>query len=132
MYVSQAFEAIGVIDPILRACRNISATVVRTRYHTVETGTFALLAKYTKYPYMIAIPQHVTEKILHDAVHECGIPVHRPHRVVDLKPNAATRDHLNIVVNYPPTQTLSANEQDLVWTYRYYLSSNKKVSELTS
>ncbi|KAI0775810.1 FAD/NAD-P-binding domain-containing protein [Trametes elegans] len=70
----EAFEAIGVIDPILRACRKISATVVRTRYHTVETGTFALLAKYTKYPYMIAIPQHR------------GIPIYRPHKVVDLKP----------------------------------------------
>ncbi|CAG7641063.1 unnamed protein product, partial [Allacma fusca] len=45
---------------------------------------------------------------------------------VDLKPNASMRDQLNAIVNYPPTKPLSANEQDLIWTYRYYLSSNKK------
>lgn len=44
----------------------------------------------------------------------------------DLKPNAATRDNLNAIVNYPPTKLLSAEEQDLVWKFRYYLSSNKK------
>ena len=49
---------------------------------------------------------------------------------VDLKPNAATRDQLNAIVNYPPTKSLSAQEQDLIWTYRYYLSSNKKVHAL--
>lgn len=45
----------------------------------------------------------------------------------DLKPNAATRDQLNAIVNYPPTKQLSAEEQDLIWKFRYYLSSNKKV-----
>jgi len=45
---------------------------------------------------------------------------------VDLKPNAAVRDSLNKIVNYPPTKTLSAEEQDLIWKFRHYLSSNKK------
>ncbi|KAK6291950.1 hypothetical protein J4Q44_G00377350 [Coregonus suidteri] len=31
----------------------------------------------------------------------------------DLKPNAATRDQLNVIVNYPPTEQLSSEEQDL-------------------
>jgi len=45
---------------------------------------------------------------------------------VDLKPTASLRDQLNAIVNYPPTKQLSAEEQDLIWKYRYYLSSNKK------
>ncbi|KAG8006084.1 Phosphatidylinositol 3-kinase catalytic subunit type 3 [Nibea albiflora] len=44
----------------------------------------------------------------------------------DLKPNAATRDQLNIIVSYPPTKQLSSEEQDLVWKFRYYLTTQEK------
>uniref|UniRef100_A0A674B478 Phosphatidylinositol 3-kinase catalytic subunit type 3 n=1 Tax=Salmo trutta TaxID=8032 RepID=A0A674B478_SALTR len=44
----------------------------------------------------------------------------------DLKPNAATRDQLNVIVNYPPTKQLSSEEQDLVWKFRYYLTTQEK------
>ena len=29
-------------------------------------------------------------------------------------------------MSYPNTQTLSSEEKDLVWQYRFYLSANKK------
>lgn len=73
----------------------------------------------------------------------------------DLKPNAATRDQLNvnttqrlylsaacqrllndigvhpqIIVSYPPTKQLSSEEQDLVWKFRYYLTTQEKVGVL--
>ena len=44
----------------------------------------------------------------------------------DLKPNAPTRNRLNDILAYPNTQTLSSEEKDLVWQYRFYLSANKK------
>ncbi|RUS87925.1 hypothetical protein EGW08_004341 [Elysia chlorotica] len=44
----------------------------------------------------------------------------------DLKPDASTRDLLNKIVGYPPTKTLSSEEQDLVWKFRFYLSSQKE------
>ncbi|KAH0627791.1 hypothetical protein JD844_008162, partial [Phrynosoma platyrhinos] len=44
----------------------------------------------------------------------------------DLKPNAATRDQLNIIVSYPPTKQLTYEEQDLVWKFRYYLTHQEK------
>ena len=44
----------------------------------------------------------------------------------DLKPNAETRNRLNDIILYPNTQTLSSEEKDLVWQYRFYLSANKK------
>ena len=80
----------------------------------------------------------------------------------DLKPNAATRDQLNVstisqpqlyvclcvilavgsiscvclslqvIVNYPPTKQLSSEEQDLVWKFRYYLTTQEKVCVLLS
>lgn len=44
----------------------------------------------------------------------------------DLKPNATVRDQLNNIVNYPPTKVLTSEEQDLVWKFRFYLTSQKK------
>lgn len=44
----------------------------------------------------------------------------------DLKPNAAIRNHLNAIVNYPSTHLLTSEEQDLIWKYRFYLRNQKK------
>jgi phosphatidylinositol 3-kinase len=44
----------------------------------------------------------------------------------DLKPNAKVRDELNSIMAYSPTHILSAEEKDLVWRYRYYLTREKK------
>lgn len=36
------------------------------------------------------------------------------------------------IVAYPPTKVLTSEEQDLVWKFRFYLSSQKKVTILTN
>ncbi|XP_053682998.1 phosphatidylinositol 3-kinase catalytic subunit type 3 [Sabethes cyaneus] len=45
----------------------------------------------------------------------------------DAKPTASVRDMLNyIVYRYSSTSSLSSEEQDLIWKYRFYLSTQKK------
>lgn len=44
----------------------------------------------------------------------------------ELKPDTKKRDMLNSIIGYPPGTKLSEHEKGLIWTYRYYLSSNKK------
>ncbi|XP_055595216.1 phosphatidylinositol 3-kinase catalytic subunit type 3 [Uranotaenia lowii] len=45
----------------------------------------------------------------------------------DAKPTAGVRDLLHsIVYRYSPTSVLSSEEQDLIWKYRFYLSTQKK------
>lgn len=44
----------------------------------------------------------------------------------ELKPTSSVRDALNTILGYPPTTTLSTEEQDLIWKYRFYLSNQKK------
>ncbi|KAK0655939.1 kinase-like domain-containing protein [Cercophora newfieldiana] len=44
----------------------------------------------------------------------------------DLKPNAKVRDELNLIMSYSPTHTLSPEEKDLIWKFRYHLTRNKK------
>lgn len=86
-----------MVEPILQACRKITATIFRAGGHTIESATFASLAKYSKYPFMIAIPQHVSEKILGDAVRDRAIPVFRPHKVVAIRPNASNAKLTDVI-----------------------------------
>lgn len=44
----------------------------------------------------------------------------------DLKPNPKIRDELNDIISYGPTQELNAEEKDLVWKFRYYLTRDKR------
>ncbi|ORX43563.1 phosphatidylinositol 3-kinase [Hesseltinella vesiculosa] len=44
----------------------------------------------------------------------------------DLKPNPKIRDELNTIMTYPPTQSLTTEEKDLVWKFRFYLTRDKR------
>ncbi|KAK2748899.1 Phosphatidylinositol (PI) 3-kinase [Myotisia sp. PD_48] len=44
----------------------------------------------------------------------------------DLKPNPKIRDEINDIMSYGPTQELNAEEKDLVWKFRYYLTRDKR------
>ncbi|KAK8073811.1 Phosphatidylinositol 3-kinase- root isoform [Apiospora phragmitis] len=44
----------------------------------------------------------------------------------DLRPNAKVRDELNTIMAYSPTHTLTLEEKDLVWKFRYHLTKDKR------
>lgn len=44
----------------------------------------------------------------------------------DLKPTMNHLKRLQQIASYPPRQFLSADDQDLVWKYRFYLTQEKK------
>ncbi|KAK1596898.1 phosphatidylinositol 3 [Colletotrichum navitas] len=44
----------------------------------------------------------------------------------DLKPNAKVRDELNLIMSYSPTHTLTPEEKDLIWKFRYHLTRDKR------
>lgn len=53
-------------------------------------------------------------------------PLHLPHDC-NITFNFSVRDLLHSIVHrYSPTSTLSSEEQDLIWKYRFYLSTQKK------
>lgn len=58
--------------------------------------------------------------------HKLARSLRSGHCDKDAKPNAAMRDILNTIVSYPPTKILLNEEQDHVWKYRFYLSTQKK------
>ncbi|KAL4074993.1 kinase-like domain-containing protein [Scleroderma yunnanense] len=44
----------------------------------------------------------------------------------ELKPNAKIRDDLGEILNYPPSQSLTSEEKDLIWKFRFYLTRDKR------
>ncbi|KAJ0006661.1 hypothetical protein NQD34_013934 [Periophthalmus magnuspinnatus] len=71
-------------------------------------------------------PQMGMENLVESKHHKLARSLRSGPSDHDLKPNAATRDQLNIIVSYPPTKQLSSEEQDLVWKFRYYLTNQEK------
>ncbi|MGH0133768.1 UNVERIFIED_CONTAM: hypothetical protein FKN15_003839 [Acipenser sinensis] len=71
-------------------------------------------------------PQMSMENLVESKHHKLARSLRSGPSDHDLKPNAATRDQLNIIVSFPPTKQLTSEEQDLVWKFRYYLTTQEK------
>ncbi|XP_047382256.1 phosphatidylinositol 3-kinase catalytic subunit type 3 [Sciurus carolinensis] len=71
-------------------------------------------------------PQMSMENLVESKHHKLARSLRSGPSDHDLKPNAAMRDQLNIIVSYPPTKQLTYEEQDLVWKFRYYLTNQEK------
>ncbi|XP_073996112.1 phosphatidylinositol 3-kinase 59F [Rhodnius prolixus] len=71
-------------------------------------------------------PEILQENLVESKHHKLARSLRSGLSDKDIKPNATVRDNLNTIVAYPPTQQLTIEEQDLVWKFRFYLSSQKK------
>jgi len=58
-----------------------------TRTTIIAQFPFEHLTPYTRHPYGLIVPQTLTEHILGQKLVSFGITVHRPYRVVSMKPN---------------------------------------------
>lgn len=87
-----------------------------------ESSTILTSSEIVKVP----DPQMSIENLVESKHHKLARSLRSGPSDHDLKPNAATRDQLNIIVSYPPTKQLTSEEQDLVWKFRYYLTNQEK------
>lgn len=77
---------------------------------------------------IVTVPDQeiLKENLVEGKHHKLARSLRSGHSDKDAKPNANVRDILNTIVSYPPTTILSNEEQDHVWRFRFYLSSQKK------
>lgn len=75
----------------------MKSTVIWSGNYEIETEYFEPLSKYTKYNYMLGIPQHITEKVLNQAAENRGISVLRPFKVVDMRPSADDSSFTDVI-----------------------------------
>ncbi|KFM82429.1 Phosphatidylinositol 3-kinase catalytic subunit type 3, partial [Stegodyphus mimosarum] len=75
---------------------------------------------------MVPDPEITAQNLVEAKHHKLARSIRSGPSDKDLKPNADTRDQLTAILNYPPTKSLSSEEQDLVWKFRFYLTNQKK------
>jgi 2-polyprenyl-6-methoxyphenol hydroxylase-like FAD-dependent oxidoreductase len=59
----------------------------RSSPQSIVSIDFGSLAKYTRYPFGLILPQNITERILTDILENLGVKVLRPRTVTGMKAN---------------------------------------------
>ncbi|XP_032668261.1 phosphatidylinositol 3-kinase catalytic subunit type 3 isoform X2 [Odontomachus brunneus] len=79
-------------------------------------------------PDVVTLPDYeiLQENLVEAKHHKLARSLRSGGNTRELKPTSTVRDALNTILGYPPTTALSTEEQDLIWKYRFYLSSQKK------
>ena len=78
--------------------RKLNSTSVWTKgYPCIRPSIFSPLGKYTKYPFVLGIAQHIVEQILEEAAKERQIIIHRPFKVTDLKANEQDNNFTDVI-----------------------------------
>ncbi|KMQ95992.1 phosphatidylinositol 3-kinase catalytic subunit type 3 [Lasius niger] len=79
-------------------------------------------------PDVVTLPDYeiLQENLVEAKHHKLARSLRSGGNTRELKPTSTVRDALNTILGYPSTTALSTEEQDLIWKYRFYLSSQKK------
>ncbi|KAH9886028.1 FAD/NAD-P-binding domain-containing protein [Cubamyces lactineus] len=93
----EALDSIGCAEDVMQEARRLSGQIIHSKRGAIETATFSPLAKNSKFPLVVSIPQHVTERILGNVAQNRRVPVHRPHRVTRVQPSAANPNLTDII-----------------------------------
>lgn len=65
-------------------------------FHNVPPR-FDALTSYTKYPFILLVPQNTVERVLRRHINELAITVRRPCKVVDLQSSQDNLDYTRVV-----------------------------------
>ncbi|CAK9810048.1 Phosphatidylinositol 3-kinase catalytic subunit type 3 [Anthophora quadrimaculata] len=86
------------------------------------------VVQHRSQPDVVTLPDYeiLQENLVEAKHHKLARSLRSGGHTRELKPTSSVRDALNIILSYPPTTALSTEEQDLIWKYRFYLSSQKK------
>lgn len=86
------------------------------------------VVQHRSQPDVVTLPDYeiLQENLVEAKHHKLARSLRSGGNTRELKPTSSVRDALNTILGYPPTTTLTTEEQDLIWKYRFYLSSQKK------
>ncbi|XP_014210139.1 phosphatidylinositol 3-kinase catalytic subunit type 3 [Copidosoma floridanum] len=86
------------------------------------------VVQHRSQPDIVILPDYeiLQENLVEAKHHKLARSLRSEGSTKELKPTSNVRDALNIILSYPPTTALSTEEQDLIWKFRFYLSTQKK------
>ncbi|KAG6333152.1 hypothetical protein ID866_5934 [Astraeus odoratus] len=83
-----ALDTVGCGDELVSNGTKLSQATLGSRTSAHVGAQFDYLEPYTRHPYALIIPQTFTEHILEKKLASLRVTVHRPYRVVGMKPSA--------------------------------------------
>ncbi|KAF9064995.1 FAD/NAD(P)-binding domain-containing protein [Rhodocollybia butyracea] len=81
----EALDKYGCASKLVESGIKGSGLRVGDRTSTFVESRFSCITSYTKFPFVLALAQVATEKILEDRLNELGVEVLRPYRVTGMK-----------------------------------------------
>ncbi|KAH7889704.1 hypothetical protein F5I97DRAFT_1934565 [Phlebopus sp. FC_14] len=93
----EALDTIGCGDDLVSMGTKASTVSLGTRTTDLVKADIGCLSQYTRHPYALIIPQNLTESVLGNKLASFGVSVHRPAKVVSLKPNEKSPQLIDVV-----------------------------------
>jgi 2-polyprenyl-6-methoxyphenol hydroxylase-like FAD-dependent oxidoreductase len=95
----QALDIIQCAEPLIELGGKGERMSLRERSSPLVSIDFGSLAKYTRYPYGLILPQNITERVLTEALEALGVKVLRPYTVTDMKTNEQNRCVVDVLLD---------------------------------
>ncbi|KAG5652742.1 hypothetical protein H0H81_003883 [Sphagnurus paluster] len=100
----EALDSVGCADVLIDQGIKGAAIQASDRNRPLLGAEFAHLAPYTKYPFVLLLPQNDTERILEDYLKELNVEVLRPEKAVGLQLN----NHGELDVSFESGKVITA------------------------
>ncbi|KAK9352207.1 kinase-like domain-containing protein [Lipomyces doorenjongii] len=81
---------------------------------------------FEEYPVVTVYDPDASRENVEETKHRKLLRSHRNMLDKELKPNPRARDELNEILSYPPVQELTAEDKNMIWKFRYYLTRDKR------
>ncbi|KAG6329718.1 hypothetical protein ID866_9369, partial [Astraeus odoratus] len=85
----EALDTIGCGEDLVSKGTKLTSVRIGNRSTALMGPRLDYLKPYTCHPYALVVPQTFTEHILEQKLASFGVTVHRPFRVIGMKPNAS-------------------------------------------
>lgn len=85
---AQALDTIGCAEPLVELGIKGKAMYLSNRFNSLLGVGFSSLSSYTRYPFVLLLPQSTTEQVLESKLEAMGIQILKPEKAVSLKCNS--------------------------------------------
>jgi len=93
----EALDTVDCADQLIQCGTKVERAAISDRFSPILKADFSYLVPYTRYPFTLLIPQHVTEYVLGEQVKSLGVRVFRPFRVVGIKNSEHEENILDVL-----------------------------------
>ena len=92
----QALDTLQCAEPLIELGVKATRFKLRERSSPLLSVDFGFLAKYTRYPFGLLLPQNITERILTEQLDKLGVKVFRQHKVIGMKRHGQNGDVVDV------------------------------------